>query len=644
MSAVLQMVNMWDEAALTGLVSKGIVIRAGKDATKATVELTDSTATVTMDEITVTLTPPDLTSARCSCGLPFPCRHVIAAVLALRLAAPSTLSDTAASPALPAAETEIKQPAKPVIDIAALPFATVEKYAGKDWARALALTAEPAQISDAADGIGTSSVIFVDTAETVTFPQGLPLKQALFKGSKPSRARMVICAAALLLAHNSGRELPETLTTAADISVDFQSLDRIETVIFDAVQALSSGALSQAADRLFTLAISTRAEAVPRLAAELRGLSRRMTEEALRRAEETPETLLLSLSRSHALIRALRKAPDDPALVGRLARSFDPSGPMVVTFLGAETWQTPAGARGMTMAFLDLKTQRIHRATEARAVGTDLNYHAGMTWHKMLWSVAQPQNMHGRVLHLADAAIAHDGGLGLTQTASDIGPAPDIVKGLGDWSELGAAFDLQMGRGLRRLAGEALLVLQPKTTQPPEFDPYSQKWIWTWFDVDDAPIALELPEQMATSTERLAAFSRRVTSGLVALSPTGKARLLSIWISGSRAGQYVLQFNALPKPQGWTALVDKVRKQIAPSQVTAYRPISPVHLCLERAAEAALFSLSRPIPDNLGQRCQALGLSQIATAVAALDGSAQAALNLGYLLALAHDTLGEGPL
>lgn len=646
MSTIAHMLAAWDEAALTGLVSKGIVIRAGKDAAKATVEMTDSTATVTMGEVTVALTPPDLKAARCSCGLPFACRHVITAVLALRLTAPASSAPpplTDEAPALPKTSNTGTSPSTtnppPPVDIAALPFDEIEKHAGKDWPRALAFTTDPAQIIEATEG--TRSVTFTETDETVTFPNGLPLKQALFKGAKPGRTRLVVAAAALLLARSAGRDLPENTDAVELKSVEFQLLDRIEQVLFDTARALSTGSVAQASDRLFTSAISTRAQAVPRLAAELRGLSRRMTEDALRQADETPETLLLALSRSHALIRALRKSPDDPALIGRLARSFDPSGPMDVTFLGAEQWQTPAGARGMTMAFLDLKTQRIHRATEARAAGTDLNYHAGMTWHKVLWSAAKPQDLHGRVLHLANAAMAHDGGLGLTQTAQDVGHAPEQLEGLQDWSQLSERFDLQMGRGLRRLAGEALVMLRPKGALAPEFDPYTQKWIWVWFDVYDTPLTLHFPDKLIGSPDRFAAFSRRISAGLVSLSRQGEARLVSLWVTGSGAGQYVLQFNPLPKPQGWTALVDKLHKRIAPTTVKPLSPISPLHLCLERVAEAALGSLSRPIDRTLSDQCKALGLSHIATAVATLDGSAEASLKLGYLLALAKDALGE---
>lgn len=143
------MVTTWDEAALTGLVSKGVVIRAGKDAPKTTVQMSDDTATVTTGDVTVTLTAPDLKSARCSCGLPFACRHVVTAVLALRLipADPPEDSDTATAPhkprkAAPASgNSSAKSPPKPakippVVDVAALSFAAIEKHAGKDWPRA----------------------------------------------------------------------------------------------------------------------------------------------------------------------------------------------------------------------------------------------------------------------------------------------------------------------------------------------------------------------------------------------------------------------------------------------------------------------------------------------------------------------------
>ena len=622
MTPLARMLSTWDEAALTGLVSKGVVIRAGKDAAAATVEAGPDAATVIVGDATVTLAAPDLKAARCTCGLPFPCRHVVAAVLAARRAAPADARDSPVS--------------EPDTDIAALPFDEVEKHAGKDWPRALALTAEAAEIG----GDATRIVTFPETGESVTFPVGLPLKQALFKGAKPGRTRLVTAAAALILARAAGRTLPEALAASTAPAADLETLARAEAALHDAARALSAGALAMAADRLFTLAISTRAEAVPRLAAELRGLSRRLTDDALRQADETPETLLLALGRTHALTRALRTAPDDPALVGTLARSFSPSGPMDVAFLGAERWRTPAGARGLTMAFLDLATRRIHRATEARAAGTDLTYDPNTAWDRPLWSAMPPSKMANRVLHLPDAAIAPDGGLGLTQVARDGGTAP-ALPGLTHWSALPEAFDAQMGRGLRQRGGDALLLLAPQTTESPVFDPYAQRWTWPWIDADGAVLPLILPQDMASKPEALDALTRRVERGLVALSPGGEARGLALWLGGGVTGHFVLQFDRLPEPKGLCALVDRVRDRIASPRTSAPVPPDPLRLCLDRAAEAALAGLNRPTAPRPTEQARALGLGRIADGLEALDGEPEAALRLAYLLSLAGTMISD---
>ncbi|SFJ67322.1 SWIM zinc finger family protein [Jannaschia pohangensis] len=627
MTALAQMLATWDEAALTGLVSKGIVIRAGKDAATATIrDRSDGGATVVTGGATVSVTAPDLRAARCDCGTPFPCRHVIAAVIALRMTAPASTGEPSPS------ATEVPD----VIDIATLPFSDIKTFAGTDWSRALALTGEAAQIT----GDTTRAVTFPETAETVTFPVGLGLKQALYKGKSASRTRMAVAAAALVLARASGRDLPEVTVENATARADPQTLDRIEAALGEAAVALSAGALPQAATRLFTLAISTRAEAVPRLAAELRGLSRRMTDEALRRADETPEKLLLALGRTHALTRALRFNPEDPALVGTLARSFAPSGPMDVIYLGSESWRTLAGARGLTSVFVNPATGTIHRATEARAAGTDLTFEPRQSWSTPLWGLMPPSRMKGRLLHLPDAALAPDGGLGLTQKATDAGEGGEVA-GITSWADLRPAFDAQMGRGLRQRPGEALLLLTPKTTDAPVFDPYAQRWVWTWQDAEGVAVDLRLPTDMLSDPRLLDPLTRRVTRGLVALAPGGAMRLMSLWLGGSAAGHYVLQFDTLPKPVGWTALVDRIRDKVAAPAARPPAPPDPLRLALDRAAEAVLASLTRPNAPRPIDQTRAIGLARIAEGLDSLDGTAATALPTAYLLALAQNALGD---
>ncbi len=614
MSALKDMLTAWDEAALIGLASKGVVVRAGKDAAKVeTLSIADDRAELKVLAETVTLIAPDPRTARCTCPATGPCRHIIAAILSLR---------DGAAPA----------PVAIGPDIGALSFDDIQAFARADWPAALALADSPAEAS----GDGTRNVTFPETGDSVTFAAGQPLASAIHKGRAAGRARRAIAAAALVLAREAGRDLPEAVV--AEVTrprVDPTTLDRAQAVLETAAQSLAAGTLQQAADRLFTLAISTRAEAVPRLAAELRGLSKRFDEDRLRRADDTPEGLFLALGRTYALTRALRLAPDDPALMGVLARSFAPSGHRDLVFLGGEHWTTPSGARGLTLAFVDETSGTIHRATEARSAGTDLTFSGRQAWYRPLWHAGKPSQLGGKRLHLADAKIAPDGGLGLSQMAQAKGAvAAPTDHAVTDWSALPNAIDAQLGIGLRRRPGEALLLVAPDRVIPPDFDAYDQVWNWPFLDDGGGALPLRLPDNMITSPERLETMRPKLA--LAAFRPSGAGRLISVWLAGEAAPRSLL-FDGLPVPTGFAKTVAKLRNRLPRRSMTAPPP-DPVRLLMDRAAETALQGLARPTPSEaLAGDAQALGLARIAEGLAALDGGARPALELAWRLALAQE-------
>lgn len=610
----------YDEAALTAAASKGLVIRAGKDveAGKVAVSAQDANS-ATLDVLgeTVQLVGKTLEAGRCTCPATGVCRHMLAAVLFLR-------EGGTEAPVLP--------------ERVQFTLDEIEKFAGTDWGLACAM----AQTAVVPEMTGSVVVTFGESDAQVTFPAGLGLRQALYKGSVAAHKRRAIAAAALAMAHAGGAVLPEVISAKAGPGADMDTLDRAAKALETAAIALAAGTFSQVQVQLYNLAISTRAEAIPRLAAELRGLSQQMTPEAIRTAHVTPIDLLGRIARTYALVAAMRAAPADPALVGVIARSFVASGPRTLAFLGGETWVTPSGAKGLTLVFVDLATGTIHRATEARGANADFRFDPRAVWGTTFWALARPAAMVGRKIHLADAALAGDGGLGLTQTGTFAGSMgfDDLPDVFDRWSDAQRAVNAQKGLGLRRQPGDAYVVCRPSDCGAVSFDAYAQAAVWDWIDASGQSLTLKLPQ---VNEQHLAALVRRIRGGLVALPPGGGAgRLVSLWLEGPEPGPISLGLEQLPQPKGLGAMVDRFMERVQLRDDSMIAPLDPLALYFERATEAVIAGLiARPgLPDRLVSDAQALGLGQV---IAANDawraGGLPDALRLAYVLAAGRDVL-----
>ena len=636
--SLAELLSAYDDTALTAIASKGVVIRAGKDVAAGKVRLSveeKDNATLMVVNDTVTLKSNSVDAAQCTCPATGTCRHIIAAMMFLRDQAPTLTPTPESQPqaqSKPQPKSQSQSRSKP---LPAFTVEAVEKFAGADWALACAL-ADQAYISDSA---GSVVVSFTNSEATVTFPNRMGLREAIYKGSVASHKRRSIAAAALVIAQENGIVLPEIISADNLRVVEAATLDRIANALKMATVSLAAGTFAQAQSQLLNIAIDTRAEAIPRVAAQLRGLSRQMEADTLRTASVTPTDLLSGMASTHALVDALRISPADPALLGVLARSFISTGPKSLAFLGAEVWQNPSDAKGLTMIFEDLQDGAIYRATQARAAGTDLNFDPRAQWNAPLWGLGTPSSMAGRVINLPDAAIASDNALGLNQSASH-GAKLSLhdLKVHDDWQVATRAAKTQMGEGLRRRAGDAYLVLVPDKMESISFDAYAQKAVWNWIDCDGRICTLSLPEYPAMM---LGAFIRQIKAGLVAFPPGGgSARLLAIWIK--ETGPISLGLDSLPRTKaGVGTMMERFaesKTQRADSKIT---PPDPVALFFERALEATLSGIggASQLPPRLISDAEALGLSQVLDAqrVWKTSQSVEDALRLAYLLSAGRD-------
>lgn len=650
----LPVVAQHDAAVLAAKASRGAVVLAEKDLAAGRV-MAGSDVGFQVAGFSVTLDPNRLELAVCSCPAVGLCRHIIAAVLFAR-------QMTGEGADIPA-ETASPAPAEVGFDVAA-----VQSFAKSDWSRARDL-APTAQIETASHG--GQIVRFVDRREAVIFHSAQPLEMAEYSGPRASAKRMAIAAAALAVLAANGVAIPQAV--AEDDGPERRADPRVLAVAIAALErvsvAIALGQKALAADQIFGLSLSARVEAMPRLAAELRGLARALDAPG-NRPDQSTVAHLQTVAKVHALATALTSKPDDPILLGIGARRFAPRGPRQLAYLGAETWRSATGARGFTMYFMDPASGQVLRATEARASDADLTWSAKGAWGNTFFQSLSPISSLGQVFAFPDILLSVDGAISLNQSAIRDASAPsagDLAHAVSDWASLWVNYAAQRGYGLYRRAFDPVFVIEPKAILPPVFDLTAQRWRWSWIDASGRALNVVLSDEamrdhhiarkgdpQKSSVEKW--HEAQPDAALVRVSQNGDATILSLWVKGApRPLAPSVERPTDPKPAApkWrdkiSAFLGEGAKKVAPQQD---RPIDRIALYFERALEAVVLRMGQmPAPDAprsiaawpewMIRETEALHLSIIAQALHATEQqmTASNALELIYLLSLGVEAL-----
>jgi hypothetical protein len=186
----------------------------------------------------------------------------------------------------------------------------------------------------------------------------------------------------------------EDAAPAATLSQDY--LDDAARKILHSTRMVLAGASPIAADTLFDLAISARAEAAPRLTSQLRGLTKQAGQASKRLVQFEPEAFLADAARTYALIEALRRTPDDPALTGVVRRDYAPAPAMDLLVLGAVRWSTESGARGLTLHGFAPLEERWHSIVQARGPGADPTFDPRLAFTMPLWRAGAANTLIAR--------------------------------------------------------------------------------------------------------------------------------------------------------------------------------------------------------------------------------------------------------
>ena len=356
--------------------------------------------------------------------------------------------------------------------------------AGADWSAATALAAASEGMSIVETG-RNCTVEFAESSIAVTFIAGQGLKGAAYKGPK-TRARAVVAAAAILLRRKHGVRVETTAdgatTPEQPLAADF--LAGASDTLKRAARIVLTGSSPIAADMLFDLAISARAEAAPRLTANLRSLARQAGLAMARNVHFDQESFPADAARVFALIEGLKRDSSNPMLTGSLRRDYRPHASLDLWMLGAWCWRNETGARGLTLYGFEPQEKRWHSASIARGAGQDPSFEAKAAYRLPFWGGNPPPTLMGGVMHLPEPLVAADHSIAPTL------PKPGTVRGrfrsaseLIDagaahvsWATLREDLAQRFGGGLQRRSQPAPALLAPTKFAGFAFDEFAQTY------------------------------------------------------------------------------------------------------------------------------------------------------------------------
>jgi hypothetical protein len=463
----------FDDGALRLLSNKGTVRRAVRDVEEGKVTLIEADgdrAVVAADGETVRIDSAGPAKASCTCPAPGVCRHRIAAVLLLQAGvAPAEAEDLRAAL---------------LAEVAAIPGEALRRFAGRaGWRAALEL----AEAGGEVDVDGTALRIRLAGDEEVHYLRGLGLDGMVSKLA-PGK-RKAYHAAALVAARRMAGVEPERPSAAeaeeADTAPDPAFLAEVRNALAEACRSALSLAPLALEERLSTLSVSSRADTLPRLSALLRAIARMVRERRTRDVRFDPDHCLGRIAAADALARALAAAGDPgrrAALAGSIRQDYADCGPLRLRGVGAETWRSEGGARGVSAWFYDADGDRWFTAALVRGAGQDPSfdprraYAQEAVWgNRSLADLARAEVAFGSVMASRGGRLSTASG-----TCPDVAPAHGLIPeqwqcAFADWRALETRLRDRLAGSLAA-APPAVepVVLHPRRLGRPFFDELSQ--------------------------------------------------------------------------------------------------------------------------------------------------------------------------
>jgi hypothetical protein len=496
-TAWLNIYRNFDDDTLAALASAGLVRRAAKDVEAGKVAWEappgPERGLLRADGQLVGLGAEGPAKASCDCPAPGICKHILAAAIWLRTAAPADDDEHANADAL--------------AELLALEPAAIFKAAGVAATRkAGALYAESGAASVTVQA-GAVLIALPELDFSCRYIAGAGFAGMVSEAPTASRASLHLLAIAAAW-KQQGRDFawPATVAVAAAPQDDAlneaerQFLDRLRRLILEACASGWAHVSAVMPAQLRSLAMSARVESFPRLAGMLRTLAG-TSELLVKRDLSADERQAFRLAaRIHALSHALEQASGETLgeLRGRARRRFDDNHALELLPLGAHWWEQRSGARGLTISFWDHASLSVMQAALARRDGGDPGFNRANAWaYQSLWPGAgAARTLSAGALALEAVRVSDDNRISLSsETRARVLPqwkASDerwSASGYNDWSTLAEAVRLSAG-----LRGEALdcVLLKPAMLDAPQLDEVHQIFGWTLRDGHGVPLLLRL--------------------------------------------------------------------------------------------------------------------------------------------------------
>ena len=514
-----------DDKALEALSSKGLTRRARRDADSrnATVSFFDNEqAEVSVEGQTVKLDAKGPLAALCTCSATSLCRHILTAVMVLIDAeAIESIDSTKQASSKPVVKDTHAEQQTVREGLLSLSNSNLTKFAGADLNAALSLAAsvEAPEISE--DGLNLT-ISLPDSPATVTFIAGQGLKGVAYKGPK-TKTRLVTAACAIIIRRLAGvvMESLETLGLEDSLSLSEQDVFEMANAISSSVKSVLTGVPAIAADKLFEQAIAARVQIAPRLTSQLRALAKQAVQATTRHIDYNPTEFLENAANTYALCRAISQNPNDVNLTGSLKRNYEPSEDLTLLMLGAKSWRSASGARGLTCYGYSPERKDWYETTTARAAGMDLSFSGAHAYEGVLWRSGTPKASMGRSVILPNPSISKEGQISQTiENAAKISLQRLNVKELelhkvfiSSWESLREQITLKMGIGLRRRTFPVPILIKPEKHHEMNFDEMSQRYKWGVVDKSNEVIYLNLPAK-DTEVARHIQSSRKKICGV----------------------------------------------------------------------------------------------------------------------------------
>ncbi|PDT33252.1 hypothetical protein CO671_25975 [Rhizobium sp. M10] len=535
--------------------SKGLLRRARRDVEAGLVRLTGwdgGTALAEADGESVRLTPGPLAAAGCSCPATGLCRHILAGILFIRDAGEGTPAD-AAEPAETAPAAAAAAPDAHAEILSLGEDAIARAFGRAAYIKAQALLATLDQGAVRIEPSATAVRIALGDHPAVLYPVGGGPAGMISKAATSLRA--TLHAAALLAVRGPGEPIVEAEQASEEAEGPASGvLEEAAVLLCDAARQALSKAPVGLEERIGDLVLSSRAEAMPRLAAEFRTIAAMIRRRRERLEAADPAELLTMLARAYALTQALQASPDAALLSGAGSEAPQPLEAVDLLGCGLRLWQSESGARGVTGYYL-AADGRSFSATLARAPGSDPGFtprHAATgetVFGRSLAAIA------GSAFRLEGAAVSSSGRLHTGSGRAELVEAgwEAAVKriagvAIDDWSQcaqrLARAFQPKLAAPPRR--GEPL-ILRPVQFGPMRFDGVAQVGRWPVRDRDGRWLELEIEgdDRLEANFARLGAISDRQPPLLAVLA---EARGAEIVLSPLGFGTDSLTTLDLPPP------------------------------------------------------------------------------------------------